>query len=95
MNAMYLADYDPLDRCEIMVDERLPLQNSIRRKRHGWKKLKLRLPDWDQLTRVFFTAIRPFDFYATRKCAALDARSDEQIRRQATRPNILSRTPLN
>ena len=81
IDAMYLANYDPLDRYEIMLDERLPLYDFIRQKRHDCKKVKLRLSDWDQLTRILLTPTRPFDFYATRKCAALDARSDEQIRK--------------
>jgi hypothetical protein len=90
IDAMYLVDYDPLDRYETTLDESLPLHDFIRQERHDWKKVKLRLSDWDQLTRILFTATRPFDFYATRKCAALDARSDEQIRKQATREDRTS-----
>ena len=59
---MYSADYDPLDRYEIMLDERLPSYDFIRQKRHDWKKVKLRLSDWDQLIRILLTATRPFDF---------------------------------
>ncbi len=38
IDAMYLAGYDPFDRYEIMLDERLPLYDFIRQKRHDWKK---------------------------------------------------------
>ena len=54
--------------------------------------MKLRLSDWDHLTRILLTATRSFDFYVTRKCAALDARSDERIRKQATHEDRTSET---
>lgn len=74
LDAAFLEDLECFDQYRTTLYDSTLLHDCIDGGKEGWSEVKLRLYDWDQLTRILEVATRPGDFSSS-VCAGLITRS--------------------